>query len=209
MKKKAFFPGSVFQFFIPEIQKYAFCKFFDFRHLSDFHGLIAQVFDKSSDSEINDINQLSICSPLFGFRSIHRWPNLRKDSGWKALGLLAGPSDDIVPDFKGTMSRPVEDESKIANWYAIYNFTESEHCEYNQIKHLERITLTTSSLGLVWRTGMEYCRIKGLSIEDHYDLGDDSIRNTYWQMINTPIFCDTAKELRSKAFTSRNGVTTK
>jgi hypothetical protein len=64
-----------------------------------------------------------------------------------------------VPDFKGTLSRIVEDDSIINNWYAIHNLNGGEDCKYDQIRHLERMVLTTSSLGLVWRTGMEYCRI--------------------------------------------------
>lgn len=66
MKKKNFFTGSVFQFYVPEIKKFAFCKFFDFRHLSEFHGLLAQVFDKFSDTEENSIEDLKTVDWLFG-----------------------------------------------------------------------------------------------------------------------------------------------
>ena len=95
MKKKSLFTGSVFQFYVPEIKKYAFCKFFDFRHLSGFHGLLAQVFDKFSDKEENKIEDLKGCDWLFGPRSMHKWPNLRKDTGWKSLGILLAAEDDV------------------------------------------------------------------------------------------------------------------
>ena len=65
MKKKAFFSGSVFQFYVPEINRFAFCKFLDFRELSEFHGLLAQVFDKFSEKEENDISELVHCDWLF------------------------------------------------------------------------------------------------------------------------------------------------
>jgi hypothetical protein len=137
--------------------------------------LLAQVFDHFSDVEENSIDSLKNCDWLFGPRSMHKRPNLRKDTKWKSLGILSAPGDEIVPDFKGTLSRIVEDESKIERWYAIHNLTGGEDCEYTQVQHLERIILTTSNLGLVWRTGMEYCRLNGLSVKDHYDLNEFSV----------------------------------
>lgn len=199
MKKKNFFTGSVFQFYVPEIKKYAFCKFFDFRHISSFHGLLAQVFDRFSDMGENSLDDLKNCEWLFGQRSMHRWPDLRKNTGWKYLGVLSASEDDIVPDFKGTNFRVIKDESKIVHWYVIHNFIGSQECEYSRVRHLERIVLTTSSLGLVWRTGMEYCRINGLKVEDYYDLTDTSIRSTYWQMINVPIYNKIPQAIKGKA----------
>jgi len=202
MKKKNFFTGSVFQFYVPEIRKYAFCKFFDFTHISSFHGLLAQVFDKFSDEEENSVEELKDCDWLFGLRSMHKWPNLRKDTGWKSLGILSSPDDDIIPDFKGVQNFKsiVDDESKIGPWYPIYNLTQrGEVCEYKQVHHLERIILTTSSLGLVWRTGMEYCRINKLSVKDYYDLEELGRRNMYYQMINIPVYKTIPKEIRGRA----------
>lgn len=202
MKKKNFFTGSVFQFYVPEIKKFAFCKFFDFRHLSEFHGLLAQVFDKFSETEENSIEDLKTVDWLFGPRSMHKWPNLRKDTGWKSLGILSGKEDEIVPDFKATELSPsvVEDESKLGRWYALHNLNETEDCEYYQVKHLETKILTTSSLGLVWRTGMEYCRINKLPVNEYYDLDDDTgKRSMYRQMINVPIYKTIPKEIRGKA----------
>jgi hypothetical protein len=202
MKKKNYFTGSVFQFYVPEIKKYAFCKFFDFQHVNSFHGLLAQVFDKFSDNENNSINDLKNCEWLFGPRSIHKWPNLRKDAGWKYLGIMSSAEDEIIPDFKGVQASQtiVENESSLDQWYPIHNLTErGPNCEYIKVKHLENKILTTTSLGLVWRTGMEYCRINGLKIEDFYDLTDVAIRNTYWQMINIPIYKTIPKKIRGKA----------
>lgn len=202
MKKKNFFTGSVFQFYIPEIRKYAFCKFFDFTHISSFHGLLAQVFDKFSDTEGNDINDLTTCDYLFGPRSMHKWPNLRKDTGWQSLGILNAEGDLIIPDFKGVQATPyiVEKEYEISSWYPIYNLTQrGEYCDYEKVKHLERKILTTSSLGLVWRTGMEYCRINEFAVEEYYDLKDEGIKNMYFQMINIPIYSKIPKEIRGKA----------
>jgi hypothetical protein len=202
MKKKLFFTGSVFQFYVPEIKKYAFCKFFDFKHLSGFHGLLAQVFDKFTNTADNTIDDLKTSDWLFGPRSMHKWPNLRKDSTWKLLGILNSPEDDNVPDFKGVQvfESVVEDESRIGPWYCIRNLTErGDNCDYEQVKHLERIILTTSSLGLVWRTGMEYCRINDLKVDDYYNLSDEGVRNMYLQMINTPVYKDIPKGIRGKA----------
>jgi len=206
MKKKNFFTGSVFQFYVPEIKKYAFCKYFDYRHLSEFHGLLAQVIDYFSEREENDIDNLRNCDWFFGPRSMHKWPNLRTDTGWKSLGILSSSTDDIVPDFKGVQAGVsiVEDESAIGPWYPIHNLTQrGENCEYEQVRHLERKILTTSSLGLVWRTGMEYCRINGLHVEDYYDLKEEGRRNMYLQMINVPIYSKIPKEIRGKALTNK------
>ena len=205
MKKKNFFTGSVFQFYIPEIKKYAFCKFFDFQHISSFHGLLAQVFDKFSDKAENNLEELKNCDWLFGPRSMHKWPNLRKDTGWKSLGILSAPQDEIIPDFKNAQvfRIVVEDESKISPWYPVHNLTErGANCDYYKIRHLENKILTTSSLGLVWRTGMEYCRINGLKVEDYYDLTDSGIRSMYWQMMNIPIYKAIPEEIRGKAIVS-------
>lgn len=200
MKKKNFFTGSVFQFYIPEIEKYAFCKFFDFRYLSDFHGLLAQVFDYFSDQEENSIEKLKNCDWLFGPRSMHKWPNLRKDTGWKSLGILSASNDNIVPDFKGTLSFPyiVEDESKIGRWYVVHNLVGGDECEYEQVRHLETKILTTAR-DLLDRAGMEYCRINGLKISDYYNLSDTGTLYTYWQMINVPVYATIPKEIRGKA----------
>jgi hypothetical protein len=200
MKKKNFFTGSVFQFYVPEIKKYAFCKFFDFTHLSKFHGLLAQVYDKFSDKEDNRIEDLKSCDWLFGPRSMHRWPDLRKDTGWKSLGILSAPDDDKVPDFKGTYSFPyiVEDESSIGKWYVIHDLTKSEDCEYSAVRHLETKILTTKN-GLADRTGMEYCRANNADVADFYDLEEEGHKYMYWQMINIPIYSTLPKEIRGKA----------
>ena len=200
MKKKIYFTGSVFRFYVPEISKYAFCKFFDFKHLS-VQGLIAQVFDRFEDTE-DDTIDLKACDYLFGPRSMYRWPNLRKDTDWKLLGILNSAADDIVPDFKDVQAFPtvVADESTIFPWYPIHNLTRrGTNCAYEQVRHLEQMIITTSSLGLVWRTGMEYCRINGLKVEDYYDLNNDGIKSMYLQMINVPIYKNIPKEIRGKA----------
>ena len=199
MKKENYVTGSVFQFYVPEIKKYAFCKFFDFRYLIEFHGLLARVYDYFSDNEENPIEDFKNADWLFGPRSMHKWPNLRKDTGWRSLGILLSPNDGIVPDFKGSRSRIVKDESAVEHWYAIHDLTKSEECEYRQIQHLERRILTTSSLGLVWRTGMEYCRTNNLPVENYYDLNEIGIRNMYYQMINTPSYKTLPKEIRGKS----------
>jgi hypothetical protein len=194
------FTGSVFQFYVPEIKKFAFCKFFNFRHLSDFHGLLAQVYNCFSDDGRNSLEELNKCDWLFGARSMHRWPNTRKGSGWKYLGIISSPLDNNVPDFKGTRSSPyiVEDESKIERWYIVRNLTESIDCQYDKVKHLETKILTTTSLMLPWRTGMEYCRINNLEVRKYYDLNDEGIRYMYWQMINIPIYSEIPLEIRGK-----------
>jgi hypothetical protein len=186
---------------VPEIKKYSFCKFFDFRHLSEFHGLLAQVFNHFSDTQKNDIADLQECDWLFGARSMHKWPNLRGDSGWKYLGILSASEDSIVPDFKGTNGSPriSEDESKVGRWYAIHNLQGGEDCAYSQVKHLEHMILTVASLGLVCRTGMEYCRLNGLQVKDYYNLDEEGVRSTYWQMINIPIYKDIPKQMRGKS----------
>lgn len=206
MKKKFFFTGSVFQFYVPEIRKYAFSKFFDFKHLSGFHGLLAQVFDKFTETEDNSIDDLTTCDWLFGPRSIYKWPNLRKNTGWKLLGILNSPNDDFVPDFKDAqaINTVVEDESKTGPWYPVHNLTErGENCDYEQVKHLEHIILTPT-LGLTWRTGMEYCRINGMRVEDYYDLSNAGIKSLYLQMINVPIYKDIPKEIRGKALSKNS-----
>jgi hypothetical protein len=199
MKRKNFFTGSVFQFYIPEIKKFCFCKFFDFTHLSSFHGLLAQVFNKFSESEKNGLEDLRDCSYLFGPRSMHKWPNLQKDSGWKSLGILSDGRDQIVPDFKGTNFRVVEDDREINQWYAIRNLIENIDCDYEQVSHLERIVLTTSKFGLSWRTGMEYCRINGLPVNKFYNLEDGGMKSIYKQMINVPIYSTIPQNIRGKA----------
>ena len=73
-----------------------------------------------------------------------------------------------------------------------------DNCDYEQVKHLEQIILIPT-LGLVLRTGMEYCRINGLNLQNYYDLGNESIRSTYLQMKNVPIYKDIPKEVRGKA----------
>jgi len=164
--------------------------------------LLAQVFDHFSDTESDSLDILKNSDWLFGPRSMHKWPNLRKDTGWKSLGILSAPEDDFVPDFKGVQVglSIVEDESKIGPWYPIHDLTRrGEDCEYKNVKHLERKILTTSSLGLVWRTGMEYCRLNGLVIKDYYDLEEEGRKNMYYQMINIPLYKEIPKEIRGRA----------
>jgi len=203
MKKKDFFTGSVFQFYVPEIKKHAFCKFFDFRHISEFHGLMAQVFDNFSDTENNKLEDLKNSDWLFGPKSLHKWPNLRKHTKWKHLGILFAAEDDIIPDFKDVQAFPyvVEDESKIGPWYPIHKLTQrGKDCEYKQVKHLEQLVLI-NTLGLEYRTGMEYCRINKLKVRDFYDLNNTAILSSYKQMINVPIYKKIPKKIRGKAIT--------
>ena len=203
MKKKNFFTGSVFQFYVPGIKKYAFCKFFDFTYLSEIQGLLAQVFDHFSENEVNGIDELKGKDWLFGPRSMHKWPNLRSDAKWKSLGILSSATDEVIPDFKNVQAFPylVEDESKIGPWYPVHLLTErGSNCEYKYISHLEHKILTTSQ-EIALRTGLEYCRIHGLPANDYYDLKDKIIKYTYWQMINVPVYKEIPKEIRGKALT--------
>jgi hypothetical protein len=202
IKKKIHFTGSVFQFYLPEIKRYAFCKYFDFTHISKFHGLLAKVFDHFSDKEQNTLDGLKNSDWLFGARSMHRWPNLRKDSGWKSLGIMSSPEDEFVPDFKGVQSAHVivEDESKIGPWYPIHNLIQrGRNCEYAAVHHLENKVLTVASLSLSWRTGMEYCRSRNLPVDEYYDLSDLGQKLVYLQMINVPAYKDIPIEIRGKA----------
>lgn len=204
MKKKNFFTGSVFQFYVPEIKKYAFCKLFDFKHISNFHGVLIQVFDRFSDTSENTVDDLKFSDWLFGARSINALPNLKKDSGWKSLGILTAVNDEVIPDFKDAqvVISVVENESEVGPWFPIHGLTRrGSNCEYSQIRHLERMILTTTS-GIETRTGMEYCRINGLNIKDYYDLEDEGIRKMYWQMINIPVYKTIPLEIRGKALVS-------
>lgn len=202
MKKRNFFTGSIFQFFVPEINKYAFCKYYDFTALSSFHGLLAQVFNHFSDSAENNLDQLKFSAPLFGHRSMDSWPKLTKDTRWKSLGILSGVDDEKVPDFKGVqvLNDLVADESSIGPWYPVHRLTQrGANCEYKDVAHLERKILTTHSLCLPRRTGMEYCRQNNLPIGKYYDLSNRANLIMYWQMINTPIYSTTPIALRGKA----------
>ena len=201
MKKKNYFTGSVFQFHVKEIDKYCYCKFFDFTHLSSFHGLLAKVFDVFNQEEKKSIEFLSNADWLFGARSMHRWPNLRKESEWKYLGILHSPDDEAVPDFKSANVFPyiVEDESKIEDWSIVRDLTESKDCSYHAVKHLETKVLTVASLSLSWRTGMEYCRKNNLDISKYYDLSNVGMQHMYYQMINVPIYSTISASIRGKA----------
>jgi hypothetical protein len=201
MKKKVFFTGSVFQFYVQEIKKYAFCKYYDFTHVSSFHGLLAKVFDKLSDSENNTMDCLKDADWLFGYRSVHKWPDLRKNTGWKSLGIINAEEDTFIPDFKDVQAFPyvVKDESQIGPWQPVINLTETgENCAYEKVHHLETIILT-SKLGIERRTGMEYCRINNLKVENCYDLSDEANESMYLQMINVPVYSTIPKEIRGKA----------
>jgi hypothetical protein len=204
MKKNIFITGSVFQFYVPEIKKYACCKIFDFTHLSKFHGQLVQVYDYFSDNEIEEFEKLEECEWLFGHKSVHKWPNLRKDTNWKFLGSLYKEEDNVIPDFKEVQAftNISQSESAFGPWYPIHNLiTRGNYCDYEKVHHLELINLTTLSLGITWRTGMEYCRINSLEIKDFYNLTDESIEKTYYQMINVPIYKTIPKEIRGKAIT--------
>lgn len=199
--RKTFFTGSVFQFYVPQIKKYAFCKYYDFTHISSFHGLLAKVFDKFSDSENNAIDYLKDADWLFGYRSVHKWPDLKKDTGWKSLGILTSAEDTILPDFKAVQAFPyiVKDESKIGPWYPVHNLIErGKNCDYEKVRHLETKVLTTKS-GIEERTGMEYCRINNLKVEDYYDLNEEGTESMYLQMINVPIYKTIPKTIRGIA----------
>jgi|GEM_PF-5714794 len=58
MERRNLFTWPLFQFYTLEIRTYAFGKFLDFYHISSFHGLLAQAFDKFSDTADNKIEDL-------------------------------------------------------------------------------------------------------------------------------------------------------
>ncbi len=191
----------MFQFYVSEINKFAFCTFFDCTDVSEFDGLIVQVFDRLSDKEENNIEDLKFSDWLFGPRVTHKWPDLRKHTKWKFLGTLMPSKPAFIPDFKGVQAFPymVEDESRIGPWYPIHGLIKrGKNCRYEQVKHLEQQILTTS-LGVEARTGMEYCRINGLEVGNYYNLRELSVRNMYWQMINIPIYKNIPKAIQGKA----------
>ena len=200
MKRKIFFTGSIFRFYVPEIKKYAFCKYYDFTHLEPTHGLLVRVFDHFVDHETEDLSGLNNANWLFGYRTVHRWPDLRKETSWTSMGILAAEDDLFIPDFKGVQAFPdiVADESTIGPWYPILNLSErGKNCDYKRVCHLERKILTPK-LGMEMRTGMEYCRINGMNVEKFFDLDEYGTRNTYYQMINVPIYADIPKDIRGR-----------
>jgi hypothetical protein len=201
MRRKTFFTGSVFQFYVAEIEKFAFCAFFDFTNVSKFEGLIVQVFDRFSDKEENQVEDLNSSDWLFGPRVTQKWPDLRKNTSWKSLGILMPTKENFIPDFKGVQAFPyvVENESIIGPWYPIHGLVKrGENCKYEQVKHLEQQILTTS-LGFEARTGMEYCRVNGFDVASYYNLKELRIRNMYLQMINIPIYKNITEAIRGKA----------
>lgn len=202
MKKKTFFTGAVFQFYIREVDRFAYCKFFDFKHISPFHGLLAKVFDHFTDENAATLHELSGVDWLFGAKSMNAWPGLRKESGWRYLGMLNSALDDEIPVFKDVQSFPylVEDNNSIGPWFPVFNFhTRGKECSYDEVRHLETENLKTS-LSLALRTGMEYCRKHNIEISRLYNLNDDAVKYAYWDMINTPVYSSIPHAIRGKFY---------
>ena len=200
MTSKKYLSGSVFQFYIQQINKYAFCQFYDFTHLSD-RGILARSFDKFSDVEENDLSYLSDADWLFGHRIVCRWPFFRKGGSWKFLGVLLNEGLEFVPDFKGSLAFPpyVEDESTIDTWFPVFNLNKwGEPCPYEQVQHLE-YDVRDSPSGLQLRTGLEYCRLHQLDVKKHFTHKIQDRKPHLFHMNNVPMYKDIPKEKRGRA----------
>lgn len=191
----------MFQFYIKEINKYSFCKFIDFTHVNPFQGLLAKVFNRFTDEEVSSLDELNRTDWLFGERIMFARPDLRKDSGWKYIGMLNSLVEYEIPVFKEVQAFPslVEDNYSIGPWYPVSDFgSRGPDCSYEKVKHLET-KLFTTTLGIERRAGMEYCRINNIDVSLYYDLNDKGVLNAFWQMINVPVYGNIPKEIRGKS----------
>lgn len=207
MSKEDFVSGSVLEFKVPKGLGYAYCKILDFRHIREFDGVLAKVYDYIVKEPINDITILDKKGWLFGARRLTDLPNTRGKRAWKFKGVLISEDDNTIPDFKyaDNDSALIEDESAIEAWYAIKNIKEYGNvpCTYDQVKHLEN-TVVNTKMGIEIRTAMEYYRINKLDIKKDFDLEDMSNRNNYKAMINVPIYSTIPKQDRGKALYKMN-----
>jgi hypothetical protein len=206
MSKEDFISGSVLEFKVPKDLGYAYCKILDFRHIREFDGVLAKVYDYIVKEPISDITILDKRDWLLGARRLTDLPNTRGKRAWKLKGVLISEDDDIIPDFKYSFkaSSLIEDESTIEKWYVNRNIDQlsyEEVCTHDQVRHLEN-TVVNSQLGIEIRTAMEYFRINNLDIKKDFDLEDMSNWNTYQAMINVPIYSTIPKEIRGKVFRS-------
>jgi hypothetical protein len=172
MSKMDFISGSILEFKVPIDLGYAYCKILDFRSIREFDGVLAKVFDCIVKEPIKDINILRNKDWLFGARRMPWLPGTRGKGAWKIKGVLIADDDDIIPDFKYCIkSSPfVEDESKLEPWDAAKNINNYIPCSYEKIKHLED-TVVSPRPAIEIRAAMEYCRIHGMDIKKHFDLG--------------------------------------
>lgn len=203
MGKKDFISGSVLEFKVPLDLGYAYCKVLDFRHIREFDGALAKVYDYIVKEPLKDINILSDKDWLFGARRMPWLPNTRGKGACKFKGVLIAEEDNTIPDFKvSPLASPlIEDQSTITKWYVNRNINELSYenvCSHDQVKHLEN-TVLTSQLGIEIRTAMEYCRAHNMSIDQYFDLNDDANKFNYVNMINVPIYSTIPKEIRGKA----------
>ena len=208
MSKEDFISESVLEFKVPKDLGYAYCKILDFRHIREFDGVLAKVYDYIVKEPINDITILDKKGWLFGARRLADLPNTRGKQAWKFKGVLIAEDDNIIPDFKYApkASPLIEDESTIEKWYvnrSIDQLSYEEVCTYGQVKHLEN-TVVNSQMGIEIRTAMEYYRINKLDIKKDFDLEDMSNRNNYKAMINVPIYSTIPKQDRGKALYKMN-----
>ena len=203
MARHDFISGSVLEFKVPKDLGYAYCKILDFRHLREFDGVLAKVYNYIVQEPITDMAILDKKDWLFGARRLYDLPNTRGKRAWKFKGVLIAEDDNIIPDFKYApkASPLIEDESTIEKWYVNRNITElyyEEVCNHDQVKHLEN-TVVNSQIGIEIRTAMEYYRINNLDIKKDFDLEDLGNWNTYRTMINVPIYSTIPKKNRGKA----------
>lgn len=202
MARTGFIDKSVFEFKLPFKFGFAYCKILDFRHIREFDGLLAKVFNLITDEPIANIKMLQEKEWLFGARRMAGIPTVAGKNAWKYRGIIVSEDDQIIPEFKYShkLSPLVEDESVIKKWSIVKNIDESTEDDYTyeEVRHLET-TVIASQYGIGVRTAMEYCRINALNIADYFDLDDPAHWSIYRTMINIPIYSSIPKKLKGKA----------
>ena len=133
--------SPVLEFKVPLNLGYAYCKILDFRHIREFDGVLAKVYNYISDIPIDDIRNLRDLDLLFGARRMPWLPNTRGRGAWKFKGVLISEDDALIPDFKYCEWHIKDgvDESTLDRWCAIMNLNQStsNYLPYGAISHLE------------------------------------------------------------------------
>lgn len=185
------YSGNVYKFPLDFNLGYAYAEILDFSDISNFDGILIQVFkiveiDKEvgSNRSIEEIKRTGI---MFGPAPVNKYPKKMNKGGWELVGKDQ-EFDKSPPLFKHLRGLLIKNNwSNLKPWFKQNRFddkVDDVECQYEEVRHLETVILNHLDSIKTKITMMKIIQDKE-RVDKFYDLKNLGYKNLFLQIANT------------------------
>lgn len=168
-----------------------YAELFDYSDVSDFDGILIQVYDYNDvnvEKNINDIEEIRDSGVIFGPVPINKYPSIRGKFSWKLVGKNSNYSKESpwFKSFKGNFFKE-NNWNNLNPWFKSKYFDSNSkdiECNYTEVRRLETMILNHQEMVKI-KVTMLYLIKQEKNVGDFYDLTKIGNRNIFIQLINT------------------------